>query len=101
MLVESLMTRDAESARPESTLAEAAAVMWRRDCGVVPVTDEGGRVVGVITDRAVCAPHGSGEDEHTGGEEGEAAGEEHYEEAGSAQEVGEAGGRVDDASGGE
>jgi len=54
MLVESLMTRDVESARPESTLAEAAAVMWRRDCGVVPVTDEGGSVVGVITDRDIC-----------------------------------------------
>src|SRR5947199_9628145 len=54
MLVESLMTRDAESARPESTLAEAAAVMWRRDCGIVPVTDEGGRVVGVVTDRDIC-----------------------------------------------
>jgi len=54
MLVESLMTRDVESARPESTLAEAAAVMWRRDCGVVPVVEEGGGVVGVITDRDIC-----------------------------------------------
>ena len=60
MLVESLMTRDAESARPESTLAEAAAVMWRRDCGVVPVTDEGGRVVGVITDKDVMRCTASG-----------------------------------------
>src|SRR5947207_13943515 len=54
MLVESLMTRDVESARPESTLAEAAAVMWRRDCGIAPVTDEGGRAVGVVTDRDIC-----------------------------------------------
>src|SRR5919205_701264 len=54
MLVESLMTRDVESARPDSTLAEAAAVMWRRDCGVVPVVEEGGGVVGVITDRDIC-----------------------------------------------
>jgi CBS domain-containing protein len=54
MIVESLMTRDVESARPDSTLAEAAAVMWRRDCGIVPVVEEGGGVVGVITDRDIC-----------------------------------------------
>lgn len=54
MLVESLMTRDVEVCRPDSTLADAAAVMWRRDCGVVPVVEEGGRVVGVVTDRDIC-----------------------------------------------
>lgn len=54
MLVENLMTRDPESCRPDSTLAEAAAVMWRRDCGVVPVTGDDGRVVGVVTDRDIC-----------------------------------------------
>ncbi|MDQ3745224.1 MAG: CBS domain-containing protein [Acidobacteriota bacterium] len=54
MLVESLMTRDVEVCRPDSTLADAAAVMWRRDCGVVPVVEEDGRVVGVVTDRDIC-----------------------------------------------
>jgi CBS domain-containing protein len=54
MLVESLMTRDVEVCRPDSTLADAAAVMWRHDCGVVPVVEEGGRVVGVVTDRDIC-----------------------------------------------
>jgi len=54
MLVESLMTRDVEVCRPDSTLADAAAVMWRRDCGVVPVTEEGGELVGVVTDRDIC-----------------------------------------------
>lgn len=54
MLVEKLMTREVESARPDDTLAAAAAVMWRRDCGVVPVVEEGGQVVGVITDRDIC-----------------------------------------------
>lgn len=54
MLVESLMTRDVEVCGPDSTLGDAAAVMWRRDCGVVPVVDEGGRVVGVVTDRDIC-----------------------------------------------
>ena len=54
MLVESLMTHNPEACRPEANLAEAAAIMWRRDCGVVPVTDGEGSVVGVITDRDIC-----------------------------------------------
>ncbi|HWS52924.1 MAG TPA: CBS domain-containing protein [Pyrinomonadaceae bacterium] len=54
MLVEELMTREVESCRPESSLAEAAGVMWRRDCGAVPVVDGGGGVVGMITDRDIC-----------------------------------------------
>ena len=54
MLVEKLMTPDPESCRPESNLAEAAAIMWRRDCGVVPITDGESSVVGIITDRDIC-----------------------------------------------
>jgi CBS domain-containing protein len=54
MLVESLMTRDPESCRPEASLADAAAIMWRRDCGVVPVTIDDGSVVGIVTDRDIC-----------------------------------------------
>jgi CBS domain-containing protein len=54
MLVESLMTRDVEVCGPDSTLGDAAGVMWRRDCGVVPVVEEDGRVVGVVTDRDIC-----------------------------------------------
>lgn len=54
MLVERLMTRDVEACRPESLLTEAAAIMWRRDCGVVPVVDSEQRVIGIITDRDIC-----------------------------------------------
>jgi len=54
MLVENVMTREVESCRPEDTLSAAASVMWRKDCGVVPVVDEEGRVVGMITDRDIC-----------------------------------------------
>ena len=28
--------------------------MWDNDCGVIPVTDDDGRVVGMITDRDIC-----------------------------------------------
>jgi len=54
MLVEDLMTREVESCRPEDSLAEAAAVMWRRDCGAVPVLGVEGDVAGMITDRDIC-----------------------------------------------
>jgi CBS domain-containing protein len=60
MLVENLMTRDPESCRPEASLADAAAIMWRRDCGIVPVTDDEGNVVGVVTDRDICMTLGLG-----------------------------------------
>ena len=55
MNVEHLMTRDVESCTPDANLSEAAMVMWRRDCGFVPVVENpSGRVVGVITDRDIC-----------------------------------------------
>ena len=54
MLVEKVMTSDVETCLASNTLAEAAAVMWRRDCGAVPVVDEERRVVGVVTDRDIC-----------------------------------------------
>jgi CBS domain-containing protein len=28
--------------------------MWEADCGALPVIDEGGRVVGIVTDRDLC-----------------------------------------------
>jgi CBS domain-containing protein len=50
-----VMTRDVASCAPEATLAEAARIMWDRDCGFVPVTDvAGGRLRGVVTDRDAC-----------------------------------------------
>lgn len=54
MKVRELMTGDVSYCQPTTTLADAAMMMWRRDCGVVPVVDEQKRVVGMITDRDVC-----------------------------------------------
>jgi CBS-domain-containing membrane protein len=33
---------------------DAARIMWEQDCGCVPVVDDGGTVVGMITDRDIC-----------------------------------------------
>lgn len=54
MKVRDIMTREVHSCRPDTDLAEAAMIMWRHDCGLVPVVDEHSRVVGVITDRDIC-----------------------------------------------
>src|SRR5947208_13627561 len=54
MKVEDVMTRDVQSCTQETDLAAAAMLMWERDCGTLPVVDEGGRVVGMITDRDIC-----------------------------------------------
>jgi CBS domain-containing protein len=52
--VKELMTSDVKCCGPETNLAAAAKIMWEEDCGSVPVTDEHGKVIGVITDRDIC-----------------------------------------------
>src|SRR5262249_43700280 len=54
MKVQDVMTKNVRSCRTDTSLAEAAAMMWDNDCGVVPVIEANGKVVGVITDRDVC-----------------------------------------------
>jgi CBS domain-containing protein len=55
MKVERLMTPDVETCAPEANLAHAAMIMWRRDCGFVPVVENpSGLFAGVITDRDIC-----------------------------------------------
>ncbi|MGI8883319.1 MAG: CBS domain-containing protein [Pyrinomonadaceae bacterium] len=51
MKVQDVMTSDAAFCLPTSNLADAAAIMWQKDCGIVPILDAENRVVGLITDR--------------------------------------------------
>jgi len=53
MTVQSIMTSTPAACTLQSNLAEAARIMWERDCGIVPIT-EGGKVIGVVTDRDIC-----------------------------------------------
>jgi CBS domain-containing protein len=48
------MTTAVKSCGPNDNLQRAAQIMWENDCGIVPVVDGDGRLVGVITDRDVC-----------------------------------------------
>ena len=44
------MTANPQVCSPDTTVAEAAHLMWEADCGILPVVDEG-ELVGVVTDR--------------------------------------------------
>jgi CBS domain-containing protein len=66
MRVKEIMTSDVKSCTLDTNLATVAKIMWEADCGAVPVTDDRGKVVGVITDRDICIaaatrPRGEGE----------------------------------------
>jgi CBS domain-containing protein len=54
MKVEEIFTREVKSVGRETSAADAADLMWEADCGALPVVDEGGRVVGIVTDRDLC-----------------------------------------------
>jgi CBS domain-containing protein len=54
MKVAEVMTQDVQSCTSETNLAAAAIQMWNGDCGVLPVVDNDGRVIGIITDRDIC-----------------------------------------------
>ena len=59
MKVKKLMTAEVEFCHLEDDLTKAVEIMWRRDCGVVPVIDGNMRVVGMITDRDISIAAGS------------------------------------------
>jgi CBS domain-containing protein len=54
MNVSDLMTSAVSSCSTSDDLQRAAQLMWENDCGVVPVVDGAGRVVGMISDRDIC-----------------------------------------------
>jgi CBS domain-containing protein len=45
-----LMTSNPLVCGPETTVADAAQLMWKGDCGALPVV-EAGKLVGIVTDR--------------------------------------------------
>jgi len=47
------MTTDVKTCRPDTNAADAVRMMWEHDCGVLPVVNDAGRVVGMVTDRDI------------------------------------------------
>lgn len=54
MRVAELMQHEPRVTRPGATLEEAGRTMAEAGCGFLPVIDDEGTVVGVLTDRDVC-----------------------------------------------
>jgi CBS domain-containing protein len=53
MKVKDLMSTSIVSARPNTSIAEVAKKMRQADVGALPVCDDTGRVLGMITDRDI------------------------------------------------
>lgn len=53
MQVREIMTEKPACCAPDTPIRDAARLMVENDCGEVPVTDEGGKLVGVVTDRDI------------------------------------------------
>jgi CBS domain-containing protein len=52
--VRTLMSVNVRSCTSGDSLNRAAQLMWEGDCGCVPVVDDAGKVLGLITDRDIC-----------------------------------------------
>ena len=49
-----LMSRQVATVRSSDSASVAGRLMWDCDCGAVPVIDEDGRAIGMVTDRDIC-----------------------------------------------
>src|SRR5438876_4135868 len=54
MRCEEIMSRELVTLRREATVQEAARLMADKDVGFLPVIDEAGRTIGVLTDRDIA-----------------------------------------------
>jgi CBS domain-containing protein len=54
MKVADVMTTGVCTCAMHDTLSRAAQLMWEKDCGAIPVVDDQGRTVGIVTDRDIC-----------------------------------------------
>jgi CBS domain-containing protein len=54
MRVDEIMSKPALTCHAQETLNIAAHKMWEADCGAIAVTNDDGKLVGMITDRDIC-----------------------------------------------
>lgn len=54
MQVRDIMTENPACCAPETSLEDVARMMADKDCGEIPVLDERGRPLGVVTDRDIA-----------------------------------------------
>lgn len=51
MQVQELMTKEVSFCNPGTNAAAATEIMWTRNCGALPIVEEGRGVIGMVTDR--------------------------------------------------
>lgn len=54
MKIAQMMTKNVKTCRQTETLDVAVKLMWDHDIGAVPIVDDFGQVVGIVTDRDAC-----------------------------------------------
>ena len=59
MRVKDIMTTHVACCNPATNLAAAVELLWSHDCGALPVLDDVGRVIGIVTDRDLCIALGT------------------------------------------
>jgi len=59
MKVKEAMTQSAVCCGLETNVGSAVELMWNRNVGMLPVVDNDGKLVGVVTDRDVCIAMGT------------------------------------------
>ena len=59
MRVKDVMARTPAYCGPETNLAAAVEILWNRNCGILPIVNSQGKVVGVVTDRDICIALGT------------------------------------------
>jgi CBS domain-containing protein len=59
MKVKDAMMRTPASCDATTNLGAAVEILWNRNCGILPVVNAQGKVVGVVTDRDLCIALGT------------------------------------------
>jgi CBS domain-containing protein len=59
MKVRGIMTQPVQSCGLDTNIASVVQTMWQHDCGVVPVINDSGEAVGVVTDRDISVALGT------------------------------------------
>jgi CBS domain-containing protein len=57
--IKDLMVKNVKTCRTDTNLAEAVALMWDVNCGILPVVDAENRVIGLLTDRDISIAVGT------------------------------------------
>jgi len=49
-----IMTKKPATCTPYQYIYDAVQMMANEDCGVIPIVDENGKCIGIVTDRDIC-----------------------------------------------